>query len=284
MLALASISLAIFSTTAAFLYFRRAAQLRNLLLEGGRLYDEQLQSLGHQKARVSALESELAGLKIDCHKARTAYLEVTTREAAQTSEFLHTQTTLERRLANAELQRDHILARYEAMQTAQDDTLQSERDKTIQITRQAAEKNERIHAENSDLRRRVGELDRELTQLKSTPSVDQRTFETVRRRAAHNEQLFHSMKSLRDMADERNKNWESALRSLSTWILTSSPLAKPNDPILTESIGPIVGEALQRIGGRLMTEDESTELAAEKRAMDIPDSVAGQAIDPSFEH
>lgn len=284
MLALTSFTLALFSTAAAFLYFRRASQLKNLLLEGGRLYDELQQTLGHKKARVSAMESELTGLRIDCHKARTAYLEATTREAAQTSEFLHTQTTLERRLSNAELQRDHILARYEAMQAAQDHSFQSERDKTIQITREAAEKNERIHAENSDLRRRVNELERELNQLKLIPSVDPRAFETVRRRATHNEQLFHSMKSLRDMADERNKNWESALRALSTWILTTGPLAKPNDPILTESIGPIVGEALQRIGGRLISDDEAGERAAEKRAMEIPDSVTEQLFDPSFEN
>ena len=92
------------------------------------------------------------------------------------------------------------------------------------------------------------------------------------------------MKSLRDMADERNKNWESALRALSTWILTTGPLAKPNDPILTESIGPIVGEALQRIGGRLISDDEAGERAAEKRAMEIPDSVTEQLFDPSFEN
>ena len=272
MLVMTSMLVAILATATAFLFFRRATRFRNLLLEGGRLYDEQQQILNHQKSCISSLESELTGLRIDCNKARTAYLDATTKEAAQTSEFLHTQTTLERRLANAELQRDHILARYEALQATQDDTLQSERDKNLQTTQAANDKNTRLQADNNDLRRRFNDLEQELNQLKSTPSVDARTFETVRRRAAHNEQLFHSMRSLRDMADERNRNWESALRSLSTWSLTLSPLAKPNDPILSESIGPIVGEALQRIGGSLIAEDHASELAAEKHAMNAADA------------
>ena len=89
----------------------------------------------------------------------------------------------------------------------------------------------------------------------------------MRRRAIHNEQLFHSMKSLRDMSDERNRNWESALQTLATWILSSSPVAKPNDPILSQPVGPLVGEALQRIGGSLLGIDAAEELAAERQAI-----------------
>lgn len=62
-----------------------------------------------------------------------------------------------------------------------------------------------------------------------------------------------SMKGLREMADERNKNWEVALAKLSKWILrnSDSKLAKSDNT----NIGPMVGEALEIIGAKLVHDE-----------------------------
>jgi hypothetical protein len=60
------------------------------------------------------------------------------------------------------------------------------------------------------------------------------------------------------------------LKSLATWILSSSSLSRKNDPVLNQSIGPLVGEALERIGGTLVDElDEGSEVMAEQQALDL---------------
>jgi hypothetical protein len=79
------------------------------------------------------------------------------------------------------------------------------------------------------------------------------------------------MKSLRDMAEERNRNWETALKTLATWILSSSNVARPHDPILLKPIGPLVGEALQRIGGSLLDVDAAEELHSEQQTIAAAD-------------
>ena len=66
------------------------------------------------------------------------------------------------------------------------------------------------------------------------------------------EQLYTSMKGLREMAEERNHNWETALRLMSSHI-TGKTLAEG------ESTAPLVGEALEKLGVVLMT-DEHTEV------------------------
>lgn len=68
------------------------------------------------------------------------------------------------------------------------------------------------------------------------------------------EQLYASMRGLREMAEERNKNWETALRSFAVHILQQSPASSSQMPI-----GPLVGAALEKIGARLVDDDEGVE-------------------------
>ncbi len=94
------------------------------------------------------------------------------------------------------------------------------------------------------------------------PEEHQRT----RRKAKQMEQLYTSMKSLKELADERIKNWEVALMHLSSHVLE-----RPFDP--KAPIGATVGAALEKIGARLVDDDEG-----EPQHVKIPD--AAQPLGP----
>jgi len=71
-------------------------------------------------------------------------------------------------------------------------------------------------------------------------------------KVARMEQLYASMKGLREMAEERNENWETALRYFATHIL-GTPKTTSGDA----SIGALVGEALEKIGATLVDDELS---------------------------
>lgn len=81
----------------------------------------------------------------------------------------------------------------------------------------------------------------------------------TKRKIKQMEQLYHSMKGLKELTDERNHNWEIALRKLSGHILKRSD--SPHEPI-----GELVGSALEAIGSRLVEDslgDEAFIMGAE---------------------
>jgi hypothetical protein len=266
------ISLILFATTIYFFQF--ANQVKRRLKDGAAGYDLLSKHFEHGKAKISALESQLVGLTTDLKKAEASRNEASARAAAADSELLHVKSMLERKLANAELQRDHVLARYESLQGETDQlraTLVDTRTHLDQQMKFAAE-SQRSGAvahknELADIHQKLTLTQRELTTARSQKTIDPKEYETARRRAAQNEQLYQSMKSLRDMAEERNRNWETALKVLATWILSSSHLARPQDPALAKPIGPLVGEALARVGGSLLNVDAAEELHSEQQTI-----------------
>ncbi|NDE15054.1 hypothetical protein EBZ80_09005 [bacterium] len=73
----------------------------------------------------------------------------------------------------------------------------------------------------------------------------------VKRRNAQLERLYQSMRGLKLMAEERNANWENALKDLSSWTLEQ----KSNLPavkIKELPMGELVGGALESIGKSLV--------------------------------
>lgn len=117
-----------------------------------------------------------------------------------------------------------------------------------------------------NLRRSQAQNAQNISQLKKENSLWKREVEKARQilsqvkpgeikryksRAARMEQLYTSMKGLREMAEERNSNWEAALRLLAAHINGCAP--SPG-----VGTGAFVGLALEKIGAHLVL-DEHTE-------------------------
>jgi hypothetical protein len=89
---------------------------------------------------------------------------------------------------------------------------------------------------------------------KITAVLNPEAFNAARRRSTHFETLYKNMRGLKEMAEERNKNWEVAIRKLSGWIITQK-----RGPVAARSIknfGPMLNEALDIVGAQLVDDDD----------------------------
>lgn len=127
-------------------------------------------------------------------------------------------------------------------------------------TRKKESKLDHYHQQVDALTQQLAEAHREIKALKSAPppapvvpEADPKELADLKRRLEHAEHLYVSMKGRREMADERNQNWEKALR-----LLAGSILKEGGDPrtLQQKNVGQIVGAALEKIGARLIEDDE----------------------------
>ena len=108
---------------------------------------------------------------------------------------------------------------------------------------------DRIKVESKD-HKRLEARNKKLTDI--LRKVDPEEARKNKRKAKQMEQLYNSMRGLRELSVERIQNWEVALRKLSEHILGHNPGQEP-------AIGPLVGGALERIGETLVEESDLSE-------------------------
>lgn len=100
--------------------------------------------------------------------------------------------------------------------------------------------------------KRAQELERELKKTQVIlKDADPRENVKHRRKVSEMERLYQSMKGLREMAEERNQNLEVAARKLASHITGHPDTLADGRPA---PLGPLVGEALEKIGATLVLE------------------------------
>jgi chromosome segregation ATPase len=102
---------------------------------------------------------------------------------------------------------------------------------------------------SSELKSKLAEVKKIRTILHKVKPADLKKY---KQKATSLDQLYHSMKGLRDMADARSKNWQTALSALSAHIT-----GKKADTY--ESFGELVGEALEKVGAVLVKDEHTIE-------------------------
>lgn len=183
------------------------------------------------------------------------------------------------KLETQDLQLDHLKKQVDAL-TAQLKEADYER-KDLQtrlsysskgLEEKIAEKTEPLIEEIKTLKKqksasenRAENLQQKLSELKKlTAEIDPAAVKNLKRRAQHFESLYKSMRGLREMSDERNRNWEVALKRMASWILDQSDI-EHRDKVKNAPLGPLVGEALEVIGERLVKDEFSKQGAMAKR-------------------
>lgn len=259
--------LAAVMTVIAFLCWRKAMNYHVLLMESsGRI--ESLKRKGRQ------LEGELTklGEKLEQSRANCARLE---KEATSGKHQLTTDNArlaednaaLKDRNHQLDLKNEHLRTQVEALtqQLREADNIaketqtklsyaSKETQEQINSTRQRLEDEMRewqskyrlLEAEHRTTRNQFSTLKRKVEE------TDINRVQDIKRKAAHYESLYKSMRGLREMADERNRNWETALRKFSAWILRTTDA---RTDVTTAPLGPMVGEALEIIGDRLIYDE-----------------------------
>jgi hypothetical protein len=253
-----------------FHYFSAANKLKAQLEKQAMMFAAQSKELMHSKTSCLALEQVQLNRRKEQLDATNSLAEAINQASSLQKMLDEKQTYFSKKIGDVEAQRDHILKLFETIDDERSLAVSELLNKNTehQQTEGATQSLlSNLKNENRNLRNQLNEQELELTHLRARPTIKAYTVESLRRRSTHNETLFHSMRGLREMSDERSQNWEVALKKMATWILTSSPLALPNDPVLSQSIGPVVGEALSRIGSSLVEFSAEDELAAERQAL-----------------
>jgi hypothetical protein len=275
LIATAGIISAFLAIGVAVHYFRRTSSLYALLIEGANRYEELRAELARlEKARQSADAAALSAaereLTLDKELGKTRDQAATALQLAEAKD--HEVRYVREKL---ELQKNHLIKQLEQTETRSEDLNAKLQDITEKYEALSSRRDESKQKELSELRQELRQTREKLvTSEKHAADLERRVkdvdpveFRQLKRRLLQYDRLYTSMRGLRDMADERNRNWETALRKLATWTLQNHRPGASARPV-PESIGPLVGQALEVIGATLVDEFDDSK-PAEASAEDL---------------
>jgi chromosome segregation ATPase len=250
-------------------FWRHRHHLHALLMEGARGFDELRVRYKGLETKLQSTEAELNTVRHREEAMQKSVSRASGDVAKISMDYDRKLKDLERRIRDTENQRDLMMFEVERhkqmvseLRKQETTLMQTQSDLRREVSSLKSQGREvhvdvlnKLRNQLADSQNRCNDLTRELRQTKSQATINPREYDTLKRKVGQYELLYTGMKGQREMFEERSKNWEFALHRLATWILTSSPLATPSDPVLNEGIGPIVGEALHRIGSEIEIPD-----------------------------
>lgn len=136
-------------------------------------------------------------------------------------------------------------------------------DKQKEDSQQRQTQSQQIEQRLKDTQQKCRELEKTNRQLTKQLEQSQERLKKInprdvivsRKRSVQHAKLYDSIKGLRDAAEERSTNWETALTHLSRWVLAQTHSKKGQASAAEETptaIGPLVGSALEAIGKDLV--------------------------------
>jgi hypothetical protein len=264
-------------------YWRRSSGLYSLLVEGANRFEELRQRSAQveailQKAndRQKELKDQVARLERSVEESREKSAQLVSRLEGKEAEVKFVTEKLELQKGHLEKQLGKALDQIQAHQERLAETevratgRQAELEQRYQVLKQeAALRDKDLSLQVRDLQAKLRQLEADKAQAaKAGPAVDAAEVKRIKRKLAQYDRLYSGMKGQRDMVEERNRNWEVALRRLAGWVLreTGGPLAN-----LPENIGPLVGNALGAIGAQLIDDSEPDPALARDGALRADD-------------
>ncbi len=240
----------VLSTTIAIYFWRRSSGLYSLLVEGADRFEELRNSNKRMQEAGVALETQLkrerrgkANLEAGIDEARAKSSELTQKLEIKDHELaiINNKFDLEKNGL------DQKMAQQAAQTEAYQAQLQAANEQTEALKIHNKLQIEELEAQLEAASNSAKKLE---TQLET---VDISTVKTAKRKANQMERLYNSMKGLKEMSDERNTNWEAALRVLSKWIVQNHGGESKDIPL---AIGPLLAKALQITGNQLIEDSE----------------------------
>ncbi len=275
--ALGFVGLAVTGGLAVY-YWRRATGLYSLLVEGANRFEE-LRHRSTQLEQLLAKDEE----KFKTHRDSTGRLTQAMEDARDKAVELTRRLELkehEARLVEGklELQKGHL----EKQLTKTLDMLRIAEEQRLEATTGTRERIATLEQElilkDKDWQVKLRDLERDKAAIeRKAKDADPIELKKLKRKIAQYDRLYASMKGLREMSEERNRNWEVALRKLSAWVLESRGKSYGNSDLSPQApIGPLVAKAMQSIGAQLLDENEPDTASGASRAAAMDDSSDGE--------
>ena len=219
--------------------------------------EKQLQSL---EKHQSGQQAQLKALEKDLQQAQQ-------KAAALSQKQQGEQEKTEENLRKLERQNDNLSEQNRAITEQLAEAVRDKKQALDELAKLAKQGGEQSNAQIKALQEKLGEsqaqlakMGKQLQSLKKSnehlrsvlKKVDPDQIRKYKAKASSLEQLYQSMKNLREMAEERNQNWEKAIRVMAAHITQKDIGIDGQAPI-----GPLLGEALEKIGSSLVIDEHS---------------------------
>lgn len=274
------------ASVVGLLLWKRAHTLASMLAK----QNENFALLG-QKLESASLEAQKREDKIVVHRENEKRVGRLLEEANVRIEAIEKKVLKEKSATESELKRLRLMHEDAQMQmtalTAQiverevecqamrksQSQLESDRSKASQSAkREFEEKMDQLRSKCRSLETENRALNERYSALhKKVESINLPELMTMKRKAAQYLKLYQVMRGLREMSDERNRNWETAIASLSKWVIEKKTGRLPLPEL---KFGALMGEALDLVGvnleSSLVHQDEKKHeesILAEERAI-----------------
>lgn len=272
------IAIAVVIAPYAFLLRRRLLETKALLSDASLKYKTNIEQLKDVKAKNSKAEKSLQELnaqvsKFEKQKQRKEELIQELRsQIDEIKEIHHAEQKRQKDHADEEKRalisqlEDATLARKEALEKLDEwERNKKSREKDKVQKEQNLKKDEELKSLQESAKKLRGELKKQNEMIEKMRKALQINRQ-LKVRHTKLETLYKSMKGLKELTDERNQNWEKALRLLSQAVLVGK--ADVVDSINSQPLTAMVTRALDEIGAKLVIDEHtnpSEELAESKK-------------------
>lgn len=259
---------AIASIVYAFITRRRQLEARTLLNEASIRFDA-AQKLGQQQqTQLRSLQEQNERLRTQNQQQEKALEDSKQKLEARTIEWSKIKVERDEFVQRSVLQKEHLNEQVGVLTAQLAEAVREKKLATDDAVKHAKDSEEKTHKQLEALRLQLRETQQALQAAKRDYQQLQNQMEKAREQAGKAkpeelrryrlkvlrlEQLYTSMKGLREMAEERNTNWETALRYFADHILD-----RPHNADTQSPLGPLVGAALEKIGARLVEDEAET--------------------------
>lgn len=224
----------------------------------------------YQTARsdAQAAESKLQKSRKDAADITARLTQFEKQKAAKDGQLSTLQKNHDKALkeVNENLARltDHSQAQQKALAEQLSEAIRDKHQALEQLNKLSSQKTKLSPKEIKELESKLAQLGEEHKRLKSELKKAQQLIgkqndvlkvanpkivKKLQAKVSKLETLYASMKGLKDMSEERNQNWETALRYMAAHITQK-------DVDLTAPMGAVVGPALEKLGTQLVVDDE----------------------------
>ena len=222
-----------------------------------------LDQLEELKTKNKSLSQDVTRFKKDSEdrdsklkQAEKDLIKLKERQEKQIAEFETVIEAQKQSAGKAESKTEHFKSQIEALTLQIQEVDSEKREIRIQLEDLTNSFNEKINARVSDLKKLVKQSDKKVRDLEQELKKKDSKFEKAQEKLktadpvilkkakvklSHYAHLYKLMRGQKEMAEERNQNWELALRLMSSWILEHIGQSVQKD----DNLGTLVASALE---------------------------------------
>lgn len=248
-LALLAFTAAGLASIVAVYMAKKSSTNYTLLVESAGAFDNMQKEIARLSGLANALSEENSALRKESITARS-HSEEASKNLTKTIEQMRAlEVAANQARDSLQRERAHFIQQLESAKS-ESERLQALAAKATHDDKLVAEL-AAAKTEAHQLRERLAKAQAQFSSINQNLLDSREEVQRLKRRNAQMERLYQTMRSLKVMAEERNANWEHALKDLSYWTLSQKGQL-PVDGQGQLPIGELVGGALETIGKELV--------------------------------